>query len=397
MVVAKNLHIVLEHILKNIGTRSYSDIIWKYFLLNSTLKSIFLSSLQVWTAEISSPSVRGILIGLPLVTYSIGILIVYYLGSFLHWRTVAWISMSLPIVALGALYLSPESPVWLTQNGKLKQASSTLIWLRANEAAGEKELKDLINRFEQQKDIDSTKSESFIKTISNVASLKPLFVVNAFYILQVFSGSYLVVFYAVDIIQDFQSHQIDALTAAVYTALMRMGFCAMYCFLVMKMPRRPLSMMCTGGSGVAAGVLAIYLYIRMNDTKTAMDVFVSGICIFFYLAFNTGLLPLPGIMTGELLPARVRSQMAAYIFCLFSVILFGSAKIFPYFKECLKIHGVFALFSISSFLAMFLSYLLLPETKHMTLGEIEDYFRDQKWLWARRSKKGKAKELEPQV
>lgn len=351
----------------------------KYFCLISP-------HLQVWTAEIASPSVRGILIGLPLVTYSVGILIVYFLGSFLHWRTVAWISMILPIIALVSLYLAPESPVWLTQNGKIKKASSTLVWLRGNTAAGEKELKDLLNRFEQQKDA-GTQVDGFCKTITTVASLKPLFIVNAFYILQVLSGSYLVVFYAVDIIQDFQSQQIDALTAAVYTALMRMGFCAMYCFLVAKMPRRPLSIMCTGGSGVAAGVLAIYLYVRANETKTAMDVFISGICIFFYLAFNTGLLPLPGIMTGELLPARVRSQMAAYIFCLFSLILFGSAKIFPYFKECLKIHGVFALFSISSFFATLLSYLLLPETKHMTLGEIEDYFRDQKWLWSKRALK----------
>lgn len=311
------------------------------------------------------------------------------MGSFLHWRTVAWVSLILPIVALIAMYLAPESPVWLTQHGYIDKASKTLNFLRASKIQGQKELQDLITRYEDQ-DKDKQEVHSYWQTLREISSIKPLIIVNAFYILQVFSGSYLVVFYAVDILQDLQSDSVDALTAAVYTALLRMGFCIMYCVLVMTMPRRPLSMMCCGGSGIAAGFLAIYSYIRTDSPKTQIDVFISGMCILFYLAFNTGLLPLPGIMTGELLPTKLRSLMAAYIYCLFSIVLFGSAKIFPYFKECLKIHGVWALFSISSFLAALLCLLLLPETKTMTLGEIEDYFKEKNWIWWKRNKNRKS-------
>lgn len=370
-----------------IHTRVYDFANRKYYECEHVLSwfCIYFLFFQVWTAEISSPSVRGILIGLPLVTYSVGILLVYYLGSFLHWRIVAWVSLIPAVIAFIAMYLAPESPVWLTQNGHVEKASKTLNYLRGSEDEGQRELQDLLVRYEHQHSPEQ-EDESFWKTISAISSIKPLFIVNAFYILQVFSGSYLVVFYAVDILQDFQSEQINVLTAAVYIGLLRMSFCAMYCVLVMKMPRRPLSVMCTAGSGMAAGILAIHLYIRVDSPKTGMDTFIAAMCILFYMAFNTGLLPLPGIMTGELLPAKVRSLMAAYIYCLFSLVLFGSAKIFPYFKECLKIYGVFGLFSISSFLAAFLCLLLLPETKTMTLGEIEDYFGEKNWLWSRRNK-----------
>lgn len=247
----------------------------------------------MWLAEIADPSVRGILIGLTLVTYSIGILFVYFLGSFLYWRYVAWASIVVPLIASTFLYFAPESPVWLTRHGQIQKASQALNWLRASEEAGNKELQDLISRFERERN-QTALNEGFFTTISKLSTIKPLFIVNAFYVLQVFSGSYLVVFYAVDIIQDFESEQIDSMTAAVYTALIRMLFCLMYCFLVLKMHRRPLTIMSTGGSGVAAGVLAIYLYTKIDQPKTQMDVFITAMCILFYLGFNTGLLTLPG-------------------------------------------------------------------------------------------------------
>lgn len=350
-------------------------------------------SLQVWLAEIADPSVRGILIGLTLVTYSIGILFVYFLGSFLYWRYVAWASISIPLIACVFMYFAPESPVWLTRHGHVQRASDALNWLRGSEEKGQKELQDLLSRFEKEKEETATVNEGFFKTISKLSTIKPLLIVNAFYVFQVFSGSYLVVFYAVDIIQDFESEQIDSMTAAVYTALIRMLFCLMYCFLVLKMHRRPLTIMSTGGSGVAAGVLAIYLYTKIDQPKTQIDVFISAMCILFYLGFNTGLLTLPGIMTGELLPAKVRSQVAGSIFCMFSLVLFGTAKVFPYLKEFLKVHGVFAMFSLSSFLCAFMCYWLLPETKTMTLGEIEDYFNEKNLLWSNRPNKNKEKNV----
>lgn len=314
------------------------------------------------------------------------------MGSFLYWRYVAWASIVIPSIACGFLYFAPESPVWLTRHGQVQKASDALNWLRGNEEQGQKELQDLISRFEKEKE-ETTENVGFFKTISKLSTIKPLFIVNAFYILQVFSGSYLVVFYAVDIIQDFESEQIDSMTAAVYTALIRMLFCLMYCFLVLKMHRRPLTIMSTGGSGVAAGVLAIYLYATLDQPKTKIDVFITAMCILFYLGFNTGLLTLPGIMTGELLPAKVRSQVAGSIFCMFNLVLFGTAKVFPYWKEFLKVHGVFAVFSFSSFLCAFMCYWVLPETKTMTLGEIEDYFNEKNLLWTKRTKKNKEKNV----
>lgn len=77
---------------------------------------------QVLLSEISSPHIRGLLIGVPFVSYSMGILVVYGLGTFLDWRIVAWSGLVLPILSFIFLIFTPESPTWLASKGQLENA-----------------------------------------------------------------------------------------------------------------------------------------------------------------------------------------------------------------------------------------------------------------------------------
>lgn len=52
------------------------------------------------------------LVGVPFVAYSSGILLVYALGSLLHWRLAAWCGLLLPICSFMAILAAPESPTW---------------------------------------------------------------------------------------------------------------------------------------------------------------------------------------------------------------------------------------------------------------------------------------------
>lgn len=88
---------------------------------------------QVFLGEISEPRLRGTLIGAPFVSYSLGILLVYALGTALHWRAVAGAATILPALALLAMCLMPESPVWLVRKERRKSAEKALLWLRGDE------------------------------------------------------------------------------------------------------------------------------------------------------------------------------------------------------------------------------------------------------------------------
>lgn len=64
----------------------------------------------------------GMLVGVPFVSYSSGILLVYALGSLLHWRMAAWCGLLLPMLSFMAILAAPESPTWLARKGYYDKA-----------------------------------------------------------------------------------------------------------------------------------------------------------------------------------------------------------------------------------------------------------------------------------
>lgn len=72
---------------------------------------------------VSYSDIAGLLVGIPYIAYSSGILLVYALGSLLHWRQAAWCGLLLPICSFMALILvAPESPTWLARKGYYDKA-----------------------------------------------------------------------------------------------------------------------------------------------------------------------------------------------------------------------------------------------------------------------------------
>lgn len=72
---------------------------------------------------VSYSDIAGLLVGIPYIAYSSGILLVYALGSLLHWRMAAWCGLLLPICSFMALILvAPESPTWLARKGYYDKA-----------------------------------------------------------------------------------------------------------------------------------------------------------------------------------------------------------------------------------------------------------------------------------
>ncbi|XP_050092330.1 facilitated trehalose transporter Tret1-2 homolog isoform X2 [Anopheles aquasalis] len=344
---------------------------------------------QVLLAEIAEPRLRGLLIGAPFVAYSLGILLVYALGSQLHWRAVAWGGTVLPALSFVALYFAPESPTWLARNSQQDRASKALTWLRGCPIAAKKELQKLTERFEQEQEQERLDGspQSFWHSLKEIALIKPLVIINGFHALQILSGTYLVVFYAVDLISDLGGSDINTIQAAVLTAIVRLAFTFLYCFLLLLMPRR--SMVCISGliSGASCIAIAIFMYVRSGEASAPYDTYIAATLILIYIGSNTGFLTMPGIMIGELLPAKIRGQIAGYLFTVFNLLLFGVAKGFPFAKAVLKTQGLFVMFGVASFGASLLMYLLLPETKGRTLHDIEDYFGQRNWLWMNRQRK----------
>lgn len=287
------------------------------------------------------------------------------------------------------MFFAPESPTWLARQGHLERASKSLSWLRGGDIYAKKELQILIARIESEKEQQKNHPKGIkgvLQTLRQASVIKPLVIINGFNVLQIMSGTFLVVFFATDLISEIGGDSINTMTAIILTAVVRLVFTIGYCFLLLQMKRRTMVISSGLASGLSSLVLGIFMFLRLGLPKTKIDMYISAGCLLIYIGSNTAFLTMPGVMVGELLPARVRGLYAGFIFSAFNIVLFGVANRFLLVSNLLKTHGIFMVFGISSFFATVMVFFLLPETMGRTLDEIEDHFTYNSWLWSKRNK-----------
>ena len=96
--------------------------------------------------------------------------------------------------------------------------------------------------------------------------------------------------------------------------------------------------------------------------------------LLLYVAFVFGVANIPFILQSEILPLKARSFGCALIGLLDNLSLFLSAKMVPSLEFFLGTHGMFFMHSCISIFVGITCFFIMPETKGMTLEEIEDLF-----------------------
>lgn len=122
--------------------------------------------------------------------------------------------------------------------------------------------------------------------------------------------------------------------------------------------------------------LGAFFYIKENDAATADTIgwlpLVS--LLVFIAAFSLGSGPLPWMMFGEILPAKVRGPGGSVATFTNWFLVFLVTKTFVQVQAGLTEAGAFWMFGCFCFLAVFFSIFFLPETKDKTPEQIQAFF-----------------------
>ena len=81
------------------------------------------------------------------------------------------------------------------------------------------------------------------------------------------------------------------------------------------------------------------------------------------------------MLSGELLPSDMRSLGCGLLGVLDNISLFVSVKAVPSLVSSLGMHGAFALYSSFCLMNIIVSFFVMPETKGLSLEEIEDSYK----------------------
>ena len=229
-----------------------------------------------------------------------------------------------------------------------------------------------------------------IQFLLSPSILIPFFIGHIFNLFQIFTGTLLVVFYAVDMISETQDNAtgFDSFTIAQLTGFVRLVFTLVANWLLYWVPRRTHAMAASSVCACASLSLSCFLFTQVKTRHSfspETHMWITPTLILIFIAANTcAFLALPSAIMSEILPAKIRGAASGYIYAFNDVMQFCLSKIYPWLKETLGMHGVFLMFGVNALLCCLLSYLFLPETQGQSLPQIEEYFRNNNLFWIKR-------------
>eukprot|EP00088_Acartia_fossae_P020889 TRINITY_DN22405_c0_g1_i2.p1 TRINITY_DN22405_c0_g1~~TRINITY_DN22405_c0_g1_i2.p1 ORF type:complete len:516 (-),score=34.93 TRINITY_DN22405_c0_g1_i2:32-1480(-) len=361
-------------------------------LLGRFLAGHFIGSNMVATpifvGEISQPSIRSFTGSMLMIEYCSGFTLSMLLGAIFPWRTVACLAALFPAVGFCIMLVMKESPSWLLRQKCNEEANGSLTFYRGNPDVVREELdrmQDNINRIEKQKsamgDSDFQRLKCQLKRLTESTFLKPFILLNLMLNIGLEWGGFPALAYYMHTILEEVKVPVDPYSLAVVLSAFRSVICIGLSFILFKVPRRPMYML--SGSMVAFSLFCQAAFAWLTPYISA-DIMVYArwiplLALFLqYLGFSLGWGAIMYIMQGEILPSDMRSIGSGLLGIIDNVFLFLSVKSIPTLISSVGVGGMFSIYCVMVLGVLCIAFFTMPETKGMSLEDIEDFYTAMK-------------------
>ncbi|RBW69324.1 sugar porter family MFS transporter [Bacillus taeanensis] len=296
------------------------------------------------------------------------------LGNMMGDHPHVWRYM-LVIAALPALFLffgmlkMPESPRWLVSKKKNDDALGVLRKIREEDRA-KSELNEIKTAFSEEKE---TKKATFKDMLAVPWIRRIAFIGIGIAVVQQITGVNSIMYYGTEILKDAGFKTEAALIGNIANGVISVLATFVGIWLLGKVGRRP--MLITGLAGTTASLLLIGIFSLTLEGTTALPYIVLALTVTF-LAFQQGAIsPVTWLMLSEIFPLRLRGVgMGTTVLCLWVVNgLIG--LMFPVLLATVGLSTTFFVFVVLGLGAITFVKKYLPETKGLTLEQLEHYFR----------------------
>jgi sugar porter (SP) family MFS transporter len=326
----------------------------------------------LYIGELAPPRFRGGLVSLNQLAITSGILVSYLvdygLGSSGNWRLMFGLAAVPAALLLIGMLFQPESPHWLVRQDKEEQARHILSRYR--------------NAEEIDPEIDEVKSvERTAGSMSRLAdpAIRGVLVLGIMLaIFQQVTGINTVIYYAPTLLKEAGLGSSSALLANVVIGCVNVGMTIVAIRLLDRTGRRPLLLW--GTSGMAVGMVVVALTFALGGNtlhgNTAYAA-VAGLLIYTG-SFAIGLGPVFWLMIAEFYPARVRgSAMSVATIANWSANFVVTVS-FLTLLNAISNEGTFFLFAALTVVALAYFARRVPETKNLSLEQIERQVEDRR-------------------
>ncbi|XP_011065880.1 PREDICTED: facilitated trehalose transporter Tret1-like isoform X1 [Acromyrmex echinatior] len=317
----------------------------------------------LYISEAAAPNQRALLASCGPILVSLGILIVYTLGTITTWQKTAIVSIGPAILSLALTWIIPETPAWLASRGRTNEAKEALLWLRGPGLNVDRECQELCETNAKRKE----KKESLLRALHKPNVWKPFVILFIFFVLQQLSGIYIILFYAVNVLKDIGINM-NEYTASVGMSVIRLFASILGAGLANNFGRKILVFFSSFGMAIAAMGVALYFRFELPS-------WMPLLCIGIHVGMSMiGFLTLPWVMTSELYPLRCRGSLGGFTTSIAQILSFAIIKTYPDLKAIVSLEFTMWIFGVVSVLGAIFALTILPETRGRSLDDIEMKF-----------------------
>lgn len=320
----------------------------------------------LYISEISPTEIRGALGSVNQLFICIGILAALIAGlplagNPLWWRTMFGIAIVPSVLLALGMAISPESPRWLIQQGKIPQAEKSIKTLYGKDRVAEV-LNELIGAGQ-----GSTESEAGWFDLFSSRYRKVVSVGAALFLFQQLAGINAVVYYSTSV---FRSAGIasDVAASALVGAANVFGT-AVASSLMDRQGRK--SLLITSFGGMAASMLLLSLSFTWKVLAPYSGTLAVLGTVLYVLSFSLGAGPVPALLLPEIFASRIRAKAVALSLGMHWISNFVIGLYFLSVVNKFGISSVYLGFSAICLLAVLYIIGNVVETKGRSLEEIE--------------------------
>ncbi|MFP7485475.1 sugar porter family MFS transporter [Priestia filamentosa] len=289
------------------------------------------------------------------------------------WRYMLVIA-ALPAIALWiGVAILPESPRWLVTKGKLGDALQVLQKIR-KEGHAQQELHEINQYIEAEKKIEKIG----FKDLNTPWIRRIVFLGIGIGVISQFTGINSIMYYGTKILQDSGFGTKAALIGNVANGLIAVIACIIGMSLMNKVNRR--AMFLFGLTGVTLSLILIGISSIVLEGSSMLPYITLSLTV-LYLAFFQGAVgPLTWLMLSEIFPARLRGLgMGIAVLCLW-LANFLVGLFFPVLLRGVGISATFFVFAVFGIIGLIMIAKFLPETRGLSLEQIERNFKRESEL-----------------
>ncbi len=327
----------------------------------------------MYISEIAPAHNRGMLVTLYQLAIVVGINIIYFVNLLisglgdeawnveLGWRYMLGSEVIPAVIFFVALFLVPESPRWLSKNGRDAEALEVLEKVNGK-GNGESLLEEIKGSLSAEK---GTLSELF------APGLRMAMIVGI--VLAVFSqitGINAIIYYAPEIFKSAGFAKESALMQTVIIGLTNTLFTFIAIWLIDKVGRKLL--LIWGVSGMMVCLLGIGMAFHFEfQSGPLLLTFILG----YVACFAASLGPIPWVIISEIFPTKTRGIAMSFSIVMLWLSVVLITQTFPVLLETIGSAFTFWIFMINAFILVLFISRYVPETKQKTLEEIEKSWR----------------------